>query len=100
MYLYDIIVFSSTVQAHTANITGVFDLLKKARLPFKLKAFFFLQSSVDYLWHFIRPEKRTVGAKNCDGIQGIWQPPNQTVRKYCLGLWNVFRRFVPNFVQI
>jgi Reverse transcriptase (RNA-dependent DNA polymerase) len=55
VYLDDVIVFSSSRKAHLHHVHEDIPLLEKDCLSLKLAKCHFLQASMDYLGHVIRP---------------------------------------------
>lgn len=56
--------------------------------------------TIDYLGHVIISGSLEIVHKTTDSIKGQKPPNIVTELKYFLVLWNLFRRFVPNFSRI
>jgi RNase H-like domain found in reverse transcriptase len=82
------------------HLHDVLTLLGKAGLSLKLDKCHFLQETVDYLGHVIRPGKLEIATKNTDALRTAQPPRTQTELRSFLGLCNVYRRFVPGFSKI
>jgi Reverse transcriptase (RNA-dependent DNA polymerase) len=95
VYLDDIIVFSSSREAHLHHVHEVLSLLEEAGLSLKLSKCHLSQASVDYLGHFIRPGRLGVAEKNTAALRDASFPRTQTELRSFLGLCKVYRRFVP-----
>jgi RNase H-like domain found in reverse transcriptase/Reverse transcriptase (RNA-dependent DNA polymerase) len=100
VYLEDIIVFSSSREAHRHHVHEVLCLLEEAGLSLKLSKCHFFQASVDYLGHVIRPGRLGVAEKNTAALRDAPFPRTRTELRSFLGLCNVYRRFVPRFAAI
>ena len=97
VYLDDVIVFSSSRQAHLAHVAEALTLLGNAGLSLKLSKCHFFSETVDYLGHVIRPGRLGVAEKNTTALRTAPLPRTQTELRSFLGLCNVYRRFVPRF---
>jgi transposase InsO family protein len=100
VYLDDIIIYSQTMEDHLTHLHDVLTLLGQAGLSLKLAKCHFLQETVDYLGHVIRPGKLEIATKNTDALRTAQPPRTQTELRSFLGLCNVYRRFVPGFSKI
>ena len=97
IYLDDVIVYSTTVEAHFEHIREVLTLLQAAEVSLELRKCSFFETSVDYLGHVVRPGNLEVAMKNCESIKQAKGPANQTELRSLLGMCNVHLRLVPNF---
>jgi hypothetical protein len=97
VYLDDVIVFSSSRDAHLAHVEEVLTLLGSGGLSLKLKKCHFFSDTVDYIGHVIRPGRLGVAEKNTTALRNAPLPRTQTELRSFLGLCNVYRRFVPQF---
>ena len=100
VYLDDVIIYSYDVREHFNHVHEVLSVLKDAGISLKLTKCRFLEASVDYLGHVIRPGKLKIASNNLKAIELAKSPGNQTELKSFLGVCNVYRRFVPNFARI
>ena len=98
--LDDVIVYSTTLQEHFIFMRTILGMLKDAGVSLKLRKCHFFQFSVDYQGHVIRPGKLEVSSQTCQAIRQAKAPATQTGFSSFIGLCNVFRRFVPNFLRI
>lgn len=87
-------------EQHINHALKAFSLLcnVKATLMFKKCSFF--TNTIDYVGHAILPSRQKLASHTTDDICGSKLPTNFTKLRSCLGVWNVFRRLVPNFARI
>ena len=100
VYLDDIIVYSSTFEAHVKQVEKVLQLLKKAKVTLKLKKCRFAVREVEYLGHLIKPGRLEIKEANVRCLRETPFPKTKTQLRSFLGTCNVYRRFVPRFAQI
>ncbi len=72
-------------------------LLGKAGVSLKLEKCHFFKESVDYLGHVIRPGRLSLAERNTRALREVKHPSSQTELRSFFGMFNVYRRFVPNF---
>jgi Reverse transcriptase (RNA-dependent DNA polymerase) len=68
VYLDDVIVFSSSRQAHLEYVHEALTLLGNSGLSLKLTKCHFFSDTVDYLRHVIRPGRLGVAEKNTTAL--------------------------------
>jgi hypothetical protein len=100
VYLDDVIVFSSSREAHMRHVDEVLTLLENSGLSLKLAKCQFFKDTVNYLGHVIRPGRLGVAEKNTEALKSAPMPCTQTEFRSFLGLCNVYRQFVPRFGTI
>jgi RNase H-like domain found in reverse transcriptase/Reverse transcriptase (RNA-dependent DNA polymerase)/Retroviral aspartyl protease len=100
IYLDDVIIYSKTVKEHMTHLDEVLGLLKNAGASLKLRKCHFFQTKVNYLGHVIYPGKLAVSKKNIDTIEKAVYPTKRSELRSCLGMCNVYRRFVQGFARI
>jgi hypothetical protein len=66
----------------------------------KLSKCRFFQDSVDYLGHVIYPGKLAVAQKNIDTLAQAHYSSTRIELRSFLGMFNVYRRFMPGFARI
>ena len=93
VYLDEVIVYSRSVTEHMAYVRGVLRSLHSAGVSLTLSKCPFLDTSVTYLGHVIRPERLEVERRNVISIELARATTNQTELRSFLGLCNVYRRF-------
>jgi hypothetical protein len=72
----------------------------RAALSLKLKKCHCVKDNSSSLGHVIRPGKLAVAEKNTAALKDAQPPTTQTELRSFLGLYNVYRRFVPSFASI
>ena len=100
VYLDDVIIFSSTLEEHLADIREVFQLLRQANLKLKLKKCQFMRKSVKYLGHVISVGGISPDPDKIDKIANYKIPTSADEIKSFLRLAGYYRRFIPNFGSI
>lgn len=96
----DIVSFSKTPEKYIDHVRQVLTLLQKIGVTLMLKKCWFYTNTSAYIGHVIWPRKLEVASYTTEAIKQLKESPN--VPELCLfvGLWNVFRRFIPDLVRI
>lgn len=92
--------FSKTSASHISHVRSVLTLLWDADRTMKLKRCEFFTCSICYLGRITRPGSLKTTSQRSGAIHNLKSPTTLTKPKYFLGLCNVFRRFVPNFLGV
>ena len=97
VFIDDILIYSSSWEAHLQHIREVFLLLQQHQFKVKLSKCTFAQQQVHYLGHVISKDGVATDPKKVMDIQN-WPTP-QSVREVrgFLGLAGYYRKFVKNF---
>ena len=69
VYLDDIIVYSTSREAHLQHLDEVLSTLEKSGLSLKLSKCHFFKKTVDYLGHVIHPGRLEVAQKNTQALR-------------------------------
>lgn len=100
VYLDDIVVFGSNLEAHLRNLEKVFKRLTDFNLKIQLDKCEFLKRETEFLGHLITPE----GIKpNPDKIRKIQEwpiPKTEKQIKQFLGLSGYYRRFIKDYSKL
>jgi Reverse transcriptase (RNA-dependent DNA polymerase) len=99
-YLDDIIVFSSSIESHVEDLDKVLSLLWDAGVSLRLDKCHLFRRRVNYLGYLNEPGKLSVQATKVDTILKAKLPRTKTELRAFLGIFNVYRRFVPKFATI
>ncbi|GBG59795.1 hypothetical protein CBR_g54898 [Chara braunii] len=100
VYLYDILIFSKSVEEHAQHVETVLSLLRQHKYKVNLEKCEFGRTRILYLGHEvsaegIRPEDAKVASI------GDWpRPPTVTEVKSFLGMCNYYRNFVKNYSTV
>lgn len=78
----------------------VLTLLQKAGITLKLKKCKFFDDQVEYLGHITHPSRLEVNPRNTGNLLNTQSPTNPTELRYFLGIYNVYKRFLPNFARV
>jgi hypothetical protein len=90
VYLDDVIVFSSSREAHMRHVNEALTLLEKAGLSLKLSKCQFFKETVKYLGHAIWPGRLGVAEKNTEALKSAPILCKQTELRSFLGLFNIY----------
>lgn len=99
VYLDDIVIFSQAPKDHVKHARSALCLRKNAEVTIKLKKFAFFTDVIDYLAHVTNHEKIEVENHTAGDISKLQLRTTVTELRSFLGLYNVFRRFLPNFAK-
>lgn len=100
VYMDDILVATTTADAHLVVLSQLFDRLKKYGLEINLKKCHLLQSSIEYLGYLADEKGIRPSGSHCSTIKNYPMPTNLREVQSCLGLFSYFRRFVPLFSRV
>lgn len=73
--------------------------MKSSELTLKRKKRLFFTEDINYLAHTTRPRSLEVVTKTTDAVRGFRPQQNISELRLLLGLFNLYRRFVPNFMR-
>lgn len=100
VYQNDIVIFSKTPEAHIANVKQGLKLLHTTETALKLEKWRFFTDIVEYLGHVIRSRRQLISSRTIDAMKQLKEVRNLAEIRSFLGLYHVFRQFVPNFACI
>ena len=100
IYLDDVIILSRKTEDHFKHVEEILKTLHAAGVTLKLAKCDFFTRTVKYLGHVIKPGTLEVDATATEALKGLQHPRNQTELRSFLGLFNVYRRFVPSYSRI
>lgn len=96
-YLDDILIASSTFSQHLEDLEEVFARLESAGLKLGPRKCSFAQESCIFLGHLISKEGISPPPDRVKAVQDIGIPQNIKALRRILGLFNWFRKFIPNY---
>ena len=99
-YIDDILVASETFSQHLDDLQEVFDRLKAAGLKIEPKKCHFAQRKCMFLGHEISRDGITPPDSKVEYILNLSPPSNQKELRRIMGLFNWFRKFLPNFSAV
>lgn len=97
VYLDDIVVYGSSLQAHNNNLRDVFEKLRQHNLKLQPDKCEFLRKEVAYLGHIITDKGIQPNPEKVKAISEIKIPKNPKDIKSFLGLVGYYRKFIENF---
>ena len=100
IYIYDIIIFSKSVEEHLAHLEKVFRRLRDANVKLNLKKCSFAKQKVEYLSHLVTPQGIRPNPAKIKVLQEFPTPTNLKELRNFLGLATHYRRFVKGFSNI
>ena len=100
VFLDDIIITSSTFEAHLENLQKVFDRLREVGLKLKPNKCHFLQKEIKFLGHKVSEKGIGPDESKIEKIKAFPIPRNAKEVKSFLGLSGYYRRFIKNYATI
>jgi hypothetical protein len=97
VFLDDILIYSSSLDAHLQHMRLVLDKLREHQFYLKMKKCSFMKSELKYLGHVISREGVATDPSKTKVMLNWPQPRNVTELRGFLGLTGYYRRFVKNY---
>jgi hypothetical protein len=97
VFMDDILVYSSSLEAHVTHLTEVLHLLRQAQLFVKTSKCSFACDSLEYLGHIISTTGVATDPKKTKAMVDWPQPTTVTELRGFLGLTGYYRKFVKNY---
>lgn len=98
--LYDVVVFSSTVQEHIHRLEMVLSHLQKEGLKLKLEKCAFFRMEVKYLGHIISRDGVSTDPERIAAVSSWVQPTRVSELRSFLGFASYYRRFVAGISKL
>lgn len=99
VYLDDVVVFSSTVEAHLASLRILFTAARAAGLRFDPKKCHFLLQSVKLLGRMVSADGISILEDRAEAIRQLLPPKNIAELQSQLGLFNWYQAHIPRFKE-
>ena len=99
-YLYDIRIFSKTLQEHLSHMRKVFEKLQSAKLSMKMSKCNFFSKEIQYLGHILSTMGIQPLLSKPHGIQHMQPPTTHKQVQTFLGLVGYYRKFIKGFAKI
>jgi hypothetical protein len=100
-YIDDIsIATKGSLSKHQKQVGKVFDLLTENKMCLEIDKCVFDAKEVTYLGFIVNGEELKTDPKKAEDIVNWPRPTNQKEVQQLLGLWNFYRRFIPNYAGI
>ena len=78
VYIYDVIIYSKSVERHIRHVDEVLTALKKAGITLKMTRFTFFSDTVEYLGHVIKPGCLEIDGNNSASLRDAKPPQTRT----------------------
>ena len=99
-YIDDLLVFSSSLQAHLDHLNHVMKRIREVGLKVNPSKCQFIRKEVEYLGHVITPEGLRPNDKLITAVRDYTLPKNVQELMRFLGLASYYRRFVHQFSKV
>jgi hypothetical protein len=100
-YIDDIIIATKgSVEKHRRQVGKVFDLLLENQMCIEIDKYVFEQTEAVFLGFIVSGKTIRMDPTKAQDIVNWPRPKNQKEVQQILGLWNFYRRFIPNYAQI
>ena len=96
-YLDDVLICSETFEQHVIDLEEVFQRFRTAGLKLGPTKCSFAQSSCVFLGHLISKDGIQPPPDRVNAIQNYPEPKNVKELRRLIGMFNWFRKFIPNF---
>ncbi len=100
VYIDDIIIYSSTMERHFADIQVILKKLQSSGLTLNLRKCKLCLHEISFLGHVVNSQGVTADSSKVEAIHTYPVPKNLKEVQRFLGLAGWYHRFVPNFSQI
>ncbi len=97
VYIDDIILFSTTVDEHIAQLQAIFTRLKEAGLKLKPKKCCIFRRKVKFLGHVVSDRGIETDPDKLSAVKDWPRPQNLTELRSFVGFCSYYRRFLPDF---
>ena len=100
IYLDDLIIFSTSVEANLKQLRAVTELLRKNQLYLNAAKCEFAHVSLSFLGHIVGPGAIAMESGKVQAITTWPQPTTKKELQGFLGLANYYRRFIAHFAEL
>lgn len=97
VFMDDILIYSKTLEEHTALLAQVFEIIRQHQFFVKLSKCSFAQSQIEYLGHCISAASVTTEPSKIKAVQQWPVPKNLKELRGFLGLTGYYRKFIRHY---
>ena len=97
VFVDDILIYSSTLEAHLNHLQQVFHILNDHKLLLKRSKCSFAQQQLEYLGHIISGQGVATDPKKIEVVANWPQPSDTRQLRGFLGLSGYYRKFIKNY---
>jgi len=100
-YIDDILIATKgSIEKHRKQVGKVFNLVLENKMCLEIDKCVFDAKDVSYLGIIVNIRELKMDPEKAKNIVDWPRPTNQKEVQQILGLWNLYRRFIPNYAQI
>lgn len=99
MHLDDVVLFLQLPRDHVNQVKRVLSHMQCGS-HFEVEKRDYITGIVEYSGHIFQPQRLDIATLTLEATKGLKLPTNITSFRSFYRVWNVFRRFVPSFLQI
>ena len=100
VYMDDILIFSTTLEEHVANIEKIFQVLRRFNLKIQIDKCKFCSKESEYLGHVLTPEGVKPNPKKVADILKLKLPLTTKQIKSFLGITGYYRKFIKDYAKV
>ena len=100
VYMYDVVVYSSSLEEHANELKKLLGRLQTAGLTLQPEKCHFLQKQIAYLGHVVTQDGVKPDPRKIEVVKKFPYPKTWKNIKQFLGLIGYYRRFIPGFAKL
>ena len=99
-YMDDILIYRPNEKTHLKHLKIILKKLKKARWKIRISKCNFLKKNLHYLGHLLSADGILPMKEKTAAIRELVPPTNVHEIQQVMGMFNYYRKFIPNFSEI